>query len=206
MRIVVDNVSKKFNRKPVFSNIGFTVEPGQVFGIIGRNGSGKSTLLKILGGLLTPSAGTVRHDLHGAPVDSEKLYAEIGYAAPYLVLYEEFNATENLQLYARIRNLRMNNHEAAELLQSVGLPADRKDPVRSYSSGMKQRMKLLFATMHRPPLLLLDEPISNLDADGREVVRRIVADARGSRTVIIATNDDEDIALCDATVSVEAAC
>jgi ABC-type multidrug transport system ATPase subunit len=206
VRVAADNISKRFNRKAVFADLSFVVESGQVFGIIGRNGSGKSTLLKILGGLLTPSSGAVTHALNGAPVDSEKLYAEIGYAAPYLVLYEEFNAVENLQLYARIRRMDMDQRQAKDMLESVGLPVDRKDPVRSFSSGMKQRMKLLFATMHRPPLLLLDEPISNLDADGREVVRRIVDEARGSRTVIIATNDDEDIALCDATVSVEAAC
>ncbi len=206
VRIAAENISKRFNRKAVFADLSFVVEPGQVFGIIGRNGSGKSTLLRIIGGLLTPSGGTVTHALNGGTVDPERLYSHLGYAAPYLVLYEEFNAVENLLLYARIRRMDMSHRQAKDMLASVGLPVDRRDPVRAFSSGMKQRMKLLFATMHAPPLLLLDEPISNLDADGREIVRRIVEDARGSRTVIIATNDDEDIERCDATVSVEAAC
>ena len=206
MRVSVNAVTKRFNRNAVFADLSFDVEPGQVFGIVGRNGSGKSTLLRILGGLLSPSSGGVGYAMNGAAVDHERLYRHIGYAAPYLVLYEEFNAVENIQLYARIRGTAMPARDAAALLERVGLPTDRKDPIRAFSSGMKQRMKLLFAIMHRPALLLLDEPISNLDADGRRVVYDIVQEFRRSGTVIIATNDDEDIARCDATISVEAAC
>ena len=206
MRVSVNAVTKRFNRKAVFANLSFEVEPGQVFGVVGRNGSGKSTLLRVVGGLLSPSSGSIAYTLNGAVVGHEHLYRNIGYAAPYLVLYEEFNAVENVQLYARIRGMSMPPRDAAALLERVGLPTDRKDPIRAFSSGMKQRMKLLFAVMHRPPLLLLDEPISNLDADGRQIVHDIVEEFRGSATVIIATNDEEDIARCDATISVEAAC
>ena len=100
----------------------------------------------------------------------------------------------------------LGTRDCAALLVGVGLPLDRRDPIRSYSSGMQQRMKLLFAVMHRPPLLLLDEPTSNLDSDGIAAVYRLVEEGRKRGAVIIATNDAVDIRRCDATISVEAVC
>lgn len=205
MQVVAENISKKFNRRAVFKDISFTVNAGEVFGITGRNGSGKSTLLRIVGGLLTPSGGSMHYSSGGADLPHEKLYPYIGYVAPYLTLYEEFSAEENIALYARIRGLKQGANDTQALLERVGLPTDRKDPIRAYSSGMKQRMRLVFAILHNPPLLLLDEPISNLDAQGMATVYEIVADFRQRGTVIIATNDAADIAQCDRSISVEAA-
>jgi heme exporter protein A len=205
MRVHAEHISKRFNRRAVFKDVSFTVETGEVFGITGRNGSGKSTLLRIVGGLLTPSGGSLRYSLGTGDVSPERLHTYIGYVAPYLTLYEEFSAEENIALYARIRGLKHGHREAQALLERVGLPVDRKDPIRAFSSGMKQRMRLVFAVLHRPPLLLLDEPITNLDAEGVRTVHEIVAEFRALGTVIIATNDAEDIAQCDRTISVEAA-
>ncbi|MBN1447499.1 MAG: ABC transporter ATP-binding protein [Bacteroidetes bacterium] len=203
MHVTAEAVSRRFNRRPVFADVSFTVSPGEVFGIVGRNGSGKSTLLRIVGGLLSPSSGTMRYSLNGTDVEGEKLHRHIGYVAPYLVLYEEFSAAENLALYARIRGRRLPDGAIEALLERVGLPTDRTDPIRAFSSGMKQRMRLLFAILHEPPLLLLDEPISNLDVDGMTVVYDIVEEYRRRGAVIIATNDAEDIARCDRTFRVE---
>jgi heme exporter protein A len=152
---------------------------------------------------LTPSSGSISYQLNGSSIEPEYLHRHIGYAAPYLTLYEEFNAAENIALYARIRGMHFGAKEIEALLDRVGLPVDRKDPIRSYSSGMKQRMKLIFSIFHKPPLLLLDEPISNLDHDGMQVVYEIVAEQKKRGTVIIATNDDADIAQCDRTLLVE---
>lgn len=205
MKVQAEQISKRFNRRAVFKDISFTVDTGEVFGITGRNGSGKSTLLRIIGGLLTPSGGTLRYSHEGTAVPPERLHRQLGYVAPYLTLYEEFSAEENIALYARIRGLSHSHSEALALLERVGLPVDRRDPIRDFSSGMKQRMRLVFAVLHRPPLLLLDEPISNLDAAGVQTVYELVAEFRTQGTVIIATNDAEDIAQCDRTISVEAA-
>lgn len=205
MRVQAEHISKRFNRRAVFKDISFTVDAGEVFGITGRNGSGKSTLLRIVGGLLTPSGGGMQYTLGGAVVAPEQLHRYIGYVAPYLTLYEEFSAEENIALYARIRGLAFGHREAQDLLVRVGLPVDRRDPIRAFSSGMKQRMRLVFAVLHRPPLLLLDEPISNLDAEGVRTVYDIVTEYRSHGAVIIATNDAEDIAQCDRSISVEAA-
>lgn len=203
MHVTAEAVTKKFNRRPVFADVSFEVVPGEVFGITGRNGSGKSTLLRIIGGLLSPSGGRMHYAMNGTALESDALHRHMGYAAPYLVLYEEFNAAENLALYARIRGMHLTAGEIDAMLARVGLPTDRKDPIRDFSSGMKQRMKLLFAILHTPPLLLLDEPISNLDTEGMAVVYDIVAEYRKRGSVIIATNDEEDIAQCDRTFRVE---
>lgn len=205
MHVHAETISKKFNRRAVFRDVSFTVEPGEVFGITGRNGSGKSTLLRIVGGLLTPSGGEIQYRLGTVAVTPETLHRSIGYVAPYLTLYEEFSAEENIVLYARIRGIRHTHAETQALLERVGLPVDRRDPIRAFSSGMKQRMRLVFAILHRPPLLLLDEPISNLDSEGKRIVYGIVDEFRRHGAVIIATNDAEDIAQCDRTISVEAA-
>ncbi|MFZ1728843.1 MAG: ABC transporter ATP-binding protein [Bacteroidota bacterium] len=205
MKVVAEQISKKFNRRSIFKDVSFTVEPGEVFGITGRNGSGKSTLLRIVGGLLSPSGGSMHFSNGDTDVSLEDLHRHIGYVAPYLTLYEEFSAEENIALYSRIRGLKYSASDAQELLERVGLPVDRKDPIRAFSSGMKQRMRLVFAILHKPPLLLLDEPISNLDAQGMATVYALVAEFRARGTVIIATNDAEDIAQCDRSISVEAA-
>lgn len=204
MRVVAEHVSKKFNRRSVFRDISFVVEKGEVFGITGRNGSGKSTLLRIIGGLLTPSGGGMQYTHDGRPVPAEQLYQYIGYVAPYLTLYEEFSAEENIALYARLRGLTIDACDARRLLERVGLPTDRKDAIWSYSSGMKQRMRLVFAILHEPPLLLLDEPVSNLDTEGMAIVYALLREFRTRGTVILATNDAEDITHCDRCISVEA--
>jgi heme ABC exporter ATP-binding subunit CcmA len=202
MQIEVRDVAKHFNRRPIFDGISFDVGDGEVFGITGRNGAGKSTLLRIVAGVLAPSRGSVRWHHNGADIAHEQLYRHIGYVAPYLTLYEEFSAAENLELYARIRGTALDARTIAAMLDRVGLPTDRRDPIRAFSSGMKQRMKLLFALVHQPPVLLFDEPISNLDADGMRTVYEIVDEQRARGCVIIATNDAEDIARCDRTCDV----
>lgn len=202
MRIEIRNVGKRFNRRPVFEAVSFDVGPGDVVGITGKNGAGKSTLLRIIGGVLSPTTGTVTYIENGTAIPPERLHSRIGYVAPYLTLYEEFSAEENLRLYARIRGHALDRSHARELIARVGLPVDRRDPIHSFSSGMKQRMKLLFATVHEPPVLLLDEPVSNLDADGMDVVYRIVEAQRVRGCVVIATNDASDIAHCDRTVDI----
>ena len=199
MRIAVSSIARQFNRRSIFRDVTFEVQQGEVFGITGRNGSGKSTLLKIIAGLLRPSSGSVTMSLNGAGIDPEHIYRHIGYAAPYLTLFEEFSARENIEMFARIRSIPCDRKKTVALLERVGLPTDRDDPIRAFSSGMLQRMKLIFAILHDPAVLLLDEPVSNLDAEGMEMVYAIVSGHREHGTVVIATNDASDIARCDRT-------
>jgi heme exporter protein A len=147
----------------------------------------------------------VRYSNANGTVESEHLYRSIGFVAPYLNLYDEFSAVENIRLFASVRGLSCTVSEASALLERVGLPTDRNDPIRAFSSGMKQRMKLVFAILHKPPVLLLDEPISNLDSDGVETVYAIIREQRRHGTVVVATNDQSDIDQCDRAYALQPA-
>ncbi|NOY06214.1 MAG: ABC transporter ATP-binding protein [Chlorobi bacterium] len=202
LKLSATGLSKQFNRRKIFHELTFTVGKGEVFGITGKNGSGKSTLLRILAGVLTPNSGSVEFRVGGAAIDPEKVIEVLGYAAPYLMLYEEFTALENIRFFSEVRGLPFDTVRARDLLDRVGLPSDRRDVVHNYSSGMKQRLKLVFAILHQPPFLFLDEPTTNLDQDGIEVVYSLIEEQRRHGCVLIATNDATDITRCDRLLDV----
>src|SRR5881396_3863320 len=134
--------------------------PG-VVAVTGVNGSGKSTLLRILAGLLRPSAGEAVVSLEGAQVPPAARRECVGFASPELQFYDEMTAAENLGFVAEARGLRAARPAVAKALERVGLASRANDLVPELSSGMKQRLRLAFALLHRPPLLLLDEPGSH---------------------------------------------
>jgi heme exporter protein A len=185
-------LSKAFNRRTIFRDIDLRVADGETLLIAGRNGSGKSTLVKILCGILTPGSGTV--DIEGVgKIDELGRKTLFGFVAPYLQVYDEFSAMENLQLGAALRGLRGDPHVHEALLRQVALDPKRNDPVHGFSSGMKQRLKYALALAHQPRILILDEPMSNLDADGMAIVRTIMKDQHARGILIVATNDRTDI-------------
>jgi heme exporter protein A len=192
VRVAGEGLTKVFNRRTVFEGVSFSIESGQTLLITGRNGSGKSTLVKLISGVLTPSSGRVVISGTAHQREMQGL-ALIGMVSPYLQMFEEFSARENLEIAMGIRGREFNNVAADELLERVALSARRNDPVRTYSSGMKQRVKYAFALLHRPPILILDEPMANLDEDGIGIVRSIMAEHRAGGILIVATNDMTDI-------------
>jgi heme exporter protein A len=145
---------------------------GEVLLVTGPNGSGKSTLLRCLAGLLAPDAGTIELAAEGRPLDAAERRRSVGYVAPDLALYEELTTGENLAFFGRVRGL--GPERGRELLGRFGLPADR--PAGALSSGMRQRLRWVWALLHRPRLLLLDEPFQNLDAPGEAEVRGLLAE------------------------------
>lgn len=199
LRIAGEGLRHTFNRKLIFRDVSFHVQGRQSLMIAGRNGAGKSTLVKILCGVLTPTAGTVTVDA-GGPGDQCARQGSIGLVAPYLQVYEEFSAMENLHLSMTLRGARADDGRARELLELVALDPKRSDPVRGFSSGMKQRVKYAMALIHRPPVLVLDEPMSNLDADGITIVRGIMQHQLREGILVVATNDRTDLAAPDKEV------
>lgn len=189
----VKDLKKSFNRRLVFQNLSFEVNSGERFIITGKNGSGKSTLIKILAGILVESSGELNYFINDKKIDREKIYTIVGLVSPYLVLYDEFTAFENLYLFAKIRNLNIKGEEINEILQRVNLYDRRNDPLRTYSSGMKQRVKYASAILHNPMVLLLDEPTSNLDSDGKQFVEELIRNFNTDGIVIIATNEPQDL-------------
>jgi len=188
-----EGLSKTFNRRMIFSGISFELRDGESFAIAGRNGSGKSTLLKILSGILSPTKGRSILHIDNREVAAGSVYAHLGFVSPYLQLYDEFSGVENLEMFSKIRGRLIQREIIDKLLDRVNLSQRGRDPVRTYSSGMKQRLKYAFALMHTPPLLLLDEPTSNLDREGIDTVYQLMEEQSKRGILIIATNDAEDL-------------
>jgi len=197
------DVNKTFGRRLIFKNLNFKIENEGILGISGANGSGKSTLVKIIAGINSPSSGKIIHKENEKEIISEKLHNHIGFVSPYLVLYEEFSAWENLQYFAQIRRVKFEKEKIENLLNEFLLFIRKDDLVKTYSSGMKQRLKFIFALMHSPKLLILDEPTSNLDEEGKESVYRIVENEGKSNIVIIASNEKSDLQYCNQILKLE---
>lgn len=198
-------LTKTYNRRNVFAQIDFEMSGTQSWAIVGRNGSGKSTLVKIIAGLLSATSGDVVLTVDGKTVRRDDQYHYIGFVSPYLQLYEEFTAQENLALFSRLRGGSLDAHRVDALLRRITLHQRKDDLVRTFSSGMKQRLKYAFALLHEPPVLILDEPTTNLDAEGIELVYDLIAEQRTRGIAIIASNDNEDTERCDALIDLNAA-
>jgi len=202
--VEANELNKTFGRRLIFNGINFRYDESGVFGISGPNGSGKSTLVKIIAGLISPTKGKIIHKNKGRIIHKnsddeiipEKLHNHIGFVSPYLVLYEEFTAWENLNFFSKIRDTNFDKDYAKDLLNRFLLYNRRDDLVKTYSSGMKQRMKFIFALIHNPELLIFDEPTSNLDDEGKNSVYEIIEDKSKESIIIIASNDKADLDLC----------
>ena len=194
--VEANELNKTFGRRLIFNGINFRYDESGVFGISGPNGSGKSTLVKIIAGLISPTKGRIIHKNSDDEIIPEKLHNHIGFVSPYLVLYEEFTAWENLNIFSKIREIKLDKDYAKDLLNRFLLYNRKDDLVKTYSSGMKQRMKFIFALIHQPELLIFDEPTSNLDDEGKNLVYEIIENKSKESIIIIASNDKADLDLC----------
>jgi len=203
IRIEFQDVAKRYDLRVIFRGVSGEALPGEVLVITGPNGSGKSTLMTILCGLLRPTRGTIRY-LQGddSEVGREQWRQHIGVVAPAMATYEELDAMENLRFFAKVRGMARDDEYCRSCLDTVGLDPDRTTPVRGFSTGMQQRLKIAQAMLHRPQVLFLDEPGSNLDPSGQDWlegwVRERVADGV---TVVLATNDRREMQWGDSRVA-----
>ena len=203
IRLPLSQSTKLLEEDLIFKDISFKLNSPQIFGISGPNGSGKSTLVKIIANIISPSSGKLYQNLNGDEIKPEKLHNHIGLVSPYLVLYDEFTAYENLNYFSEIRDISFNKERVDELLNKFLLFNRRDDFVKTYSSGMKQRLKFIFALMHSPQLIILDEPTSNLDDEGKEVVYELVKGEGSRNIVIIASNEKTDLSFCDGLIDLK---
>ena len=178
----------------MFSGLNFTLESPGAVAVTGRNGSGKTTLLKVLAGLLAPGRGTVTWEEDGKALKGFAARSRLGFVSPELGVYEDLSAHENLEFFAAARGMPWSRVEGEEWLGRIGLAGRGDERVAGYSSGMKQRVKLVSALMPKPGLVLLDEPGSNLDDDGRRVLGAMVAEAAKTALVIVGTNEASEAA------------
>ena len=192
----LEKVTKIFGRRLIFKEVTKEYNTPGIYGITGANGTGKSTLVKIIAGVLSHSKGQVIHSKEDKPLNPENIHNHIGFAAPYLTLYEEFTAEENIKLLSKIRGLEFDNQFSDELFKKVNLFDRKDDTVKAYSSGMKQRLRLIFALIHNPELVILDEPTSNLDEAGKEICYDLIRSHAATKIFLLASNEAADLALC----------
>ena len=203
MQITLNNATKSFGREVVFRNVEHVFASGSRTALLGPNGSGKSTLLLLVGGALMPTKGSVVHAVNGTVVPQEEVYRHVAIAAPYLGLYEELSLAETVLNHARFKPLK-NGLTATDVARIAYLENALEKPVRNFSSGMKQRLKLALAILSDTPLLLLDEPTSNLDAKAIAWYGDLLREHVDQRTLLVASNRQEaEFALCTERVEVE---
>ena len=186
-RIEAIALAKSFPGRPLFAGVSFLLDRG-IFAIVGPNGSGKTTLVKILAGLVAPTAGSFRVERDGRALSAEERRTGVGWSGPDLTFYPELTARENLEFFRRVAGFPTLFEDRRPLLAAVGL-AEAGGPVEHFSTGMKQRLRIAFALLLDPAVLLLDEPLSGLDAAGRQAVGGLVAKAAETGPVILAATD-----------------
>jgi ABC-type multidrug transport system ATPase subunit len=195
--ISVSNLTKKYNRKTVLKNIEFSHSSG-ILGISGSNGSGKSTLMKCLAGLMRPNSGTVDWKLNNEILSRTELKDHIGFAAPYISLYEDLTVTENLNFLSEVSHQNLAQTQLQELLVRTETENLKDKLYKSLSTGQQQRVKLASSLIRNPKVLFWDEPGSNLDADGHNLVRSLLQlQKKNGSLIFLASNDPDEIALCD---------
>ncbi len=194
-------MSKSYGRREVLRELTLTVMPGEVYGLVGPNGAGKTTTLRIAVGLIKPSSGVVR--VYGLEPSSMKAKGMIGYLPEDAGCYERLTGEEVLRFYAKLyaATLGVSVNELVSYASRIsGLGERLKDKVGGYSKGMKRRLNLAVALMHKPKLAVLDEPTSGLDVHASLAVRRMIrryAEEEGAAVIISSHNMLEVEETCD---------
>lgn len=203
LHLRVHNLCKRFGSNPVFDDINFRYAKG-VLGIAGPNGSGKSTLLQCLAGLIRPTSGRVEWYKKEQNINIQKLKNRLGYAAPYINLYEELSCRENLDFLMQLRKYTSPSKKIDAALKQTQITHLADQPFARLSTGQQQRLRLAAAIVHQPDVLFFDEPGSNLDESGRTLIQSLVSDfKKAGKMVIIASNNPEELELCDEIYSVQ---
>ncbi|MEJ2883956.1 ABC transporter ATP-binding protein [Pedobacter sp. GR22-6] len=201
MTIKLDDIGRRFNQEWIFRGLNYQFESGGKYAVLGPNGSGKSTLLSVILGNLTPSAGHINYQLD-KEVPVEQIYKHVSFAAPYLDLIEEFTLQETIDFHFQFKQL-YPGLSKRDVLAQLGLGSSEDKPLKYFSSGMKQRTKLVLACCTADPLLLLDEPGSNLDAQGLAWYQELIAAFSEKKTVIVGSNQEFEYSFCNHFVQIK---
>jgi heme exporter protein A len=183
---------RDYGDRPALDGLGFELAAGETLVVLGPNGAGKTTLLRILATLLRPSGGEVRVLGCALPKEAWKLRGKIGYLGHEPLLYRDLSGRENLRFHAKLHGMQRERAEARieELLVVAGMERRADDRVADHSAGMRQRLAVCRSVLHEPELLLLDEPDSNLDIEGRAAARELIGPGLGHTRVVV-THDPE---------------
>jgi ABC-type multidrug transport system ATPase subunit len=187
MKIVLDKAGKQFSRNWIFRNLSLSISSPQKLAILGPNGSGKSTLLQMMSGHLSPTEGKIQFSQNGTSFDIENVFQQISIATPYLELIEEFTLTEIIDFHFKFKKP-VNNLSTDEIIRLTELEKAKNKAFKFFSSGMKQRAKLALAILSDVQIVLLDEPLSNLDKAAGAWYRKMVEDYLKNKLVVVCSN------------------
>lgn len=187
MKITLQNIGKKFNTEWIFRGVDFTFEEKTTAAILGRNGSGKSTLLQVVAGNIHATSGQVTYTHKNQTIPDTEVFRHLALVAPYQELIEDFDLQEMLSFHFSFKPM-LPGFSRAGITDLLGFNSTGHKQIRQFSSGMKQRVKLVTAILSNVPLLLLDEPTMNLDKGGIDWYLNLVNDFAKNRTVIICSN------------------
>lgn len=198
--IIVKNLSKSFGSFKAVDDISFEVPKGKIFGFLGPNGSGKSTTIRMLCGVLTPSEGSAEVMGFDIRKEAEKIKQNIGYMSQRFSLYEDLTVSENLDFYAGVYGLSKKEKEERKkaIISMAGLKGRERNLTKNLSGGWKQRLALGCALIHKPKLLILDEPTAGVDPVSRRLFwEMIYALAKEGITILVTTHYMDEAASCD---------
>ena len=202
MQISLANAGKRFSREWIFRNLTYQFLPGNSYAVTGPNGSGKSTLLQVLSGALGLNEGNSEWQSDGLNIQPDKVYQRIAIAAPYFELIEEMTAKEFLTFHSSFKSY-INDISIAGIIEEAGLSNAADKQIRFFSSGMKQRLKLVQAIFSDVPVILLDEPCTNLDTAGFDLYYKWIENYCKNRLVIISSNDKDEYLFCDHQINIQ---
>jgi len=200
INISAKNLSKRFGFRKVFENISFDLAMPSAMAITGPNGSGKSTLLKIISRLINPSQGEIVITHDSKAIAREKLSAFMTFISPEMNFYSELSGMENLKFFVTVSGGTYSEDDCLTALDDVGLGSRGRDMTCEYSSGMIMRLKYALAFLKKPEILIIDEPATNLDNLGKELIYRFMEDHRKKGILIYATNEENEIRIADECV------
>jgi ABC-type multidrug transport system ATPase subunit len=221
MRITLTDAGKRFNREWIFRHLNFEFTNGNAYAIVGPNGSGKSTLLQVIAGAMAESEGKVEYAMdddgwqstqnskitkeHQPPVIShlpaDLIHQHISLSAPYLELIEEMTLTEFLQFHNIFKSF-ISIINIEQIISEINLEKSAHKQMRYFSSGMKQRVKLAQAIFADTPVLLLDEPCTNLDEEGIALYNELIKNYSENRVVVVSSNDVQEYSFCNERINI----
>ncbi|PRD46416.1 ABC transporter ATP-binding protein [Sphingobacterium haloxyli] len=203
MNITLQDLGRRYNSEWIFRHIDYTFSYGKKYAVLGPNGSGKSTLLKVISGSLAPSEGKIAYgSIDAQPISAETIYQQLTVAAPYMELIEEFTLRELIIFHFKFKRY-LPGFDLDEVVRTLNLEKALDKEIRFFSSGMKQRVKLALACCADSGIVLLDEPMSNLDTEGEDWYLSLIERTIGNtRILIIGSNQEKEYAFCDEQINV----
>jgi heme exporter protein A len=200
--VALQDLGRAFGERVALAGVTLSLPRGRTLAVFGANGAGKTTLLRVLATLLRPHAGSVSVLGRALPRDGWAVRGRIGLLAHEPLLYRDLSPRENLRFHARLHGVGAGRAE--ELLATVGMARRADEPVRSLSRGMAQRVAICRAVLHEPELLLLDEPLANLDPGAAGAVAPLIGRASGAARVLISHDVEQGLAEADAVLGLRA--